>query len=119
MSYKQFADKTAALDAATAVGIKYASSIGSPWPMPQVAHGPGKRPTPPAVFYQRYYVAALDAQVADAQLGTKDLPPRIEGVDAFCIAQDGRSVDIGFGKTVVLDFKNLTAADAQADAAAK
>lgn len=110
--YKEFATKQAAIEAAEAVGLLYAQSISSAYPMPQVAHGPGLRPTPAESYFQRYWVAPLDAQVDDAQFGTKALPIRIEP-DAFTLAQDGKRVSVN-AKSVDLDFRNLKDADAKA-----
>lgn len=107
MSFKAFADKAAALDAAEAVGRLYAASVGKPWPMPPDAYGPGRQPQPPAAYYQRYWVAALDPVTAGGPFNNpKDLPDRIE-VDSFTAAQDGKAVIITGAKQVTLDFKGL------------
>lgn len=119
--YKTLPDLAAARDAAEALARLWAVSIGklyTPTGVGPDSHGPGRRPDPPELYFQRYWQAPLDAQIADVNLGTKDLPIRIE-TDPFTIAQDGKVVPIAGGKQITLDFKNLAESSAQASPDAK
>ena len=108
MPYKAFADAISCANAAEAVGRLYCASKSKPWPEAPDKYGPGRQPQPPAAYYQRYYVAPLDAVAVNAQLGiTTPLPIRIEA-DAFCVSQQGKQVVTSAGP-VTLDFTALVA----------
>lgn len=108
MPYKQMPDIITCTNAAEALGRAYASSIGKAYPMPPDLYGPGRQPTPPAAYYQKYWQAPLDASGPTPQFPqAPSLPIRID-VDAVAQAFDGQQVDTSAGK-VTLDFKALTA----------